>query len=190
MTPSCPWTAHGAWAARAHADKPLDAPSVLPDNDLFATRDGRWLALGILENKFWLALGEALGAAHPALHDPRFATRAGRMRYKEEVHAMLRASSWAARWRNGRRPLPGGTCRSRPCSSTSAVRRPPCAGARHDPLAAGGEGIALRFPVKFSLGLPDSGMEVPRWVEPDAGWRLGGGGDGGERVRRQGAIWV
>ncbi|AOY94363.1 CoA transferase [Cupriavidus sp. USMAA2-4] len=156
------WTAHGAWAARAHADKPLDAPSVLPDNDLFATRDGRWLALGILENKFWLALGEALGAAHPVLHDPRFATRAGRMRYKEEVHAMLKGiflggtlAEWEAAFAG--RDLPFS-----PVLEAQALFDDPHVQARGMIRSLPEEkAIALRFPVKFSLGLPDSGTEVP-----------------------------
>lgn len=85
------WTAHGAWAAREHAAQPHESPTVMPDNDLFETHDGRHLALGILENKFWLHLRDALGQEFPALLDERFASRAGRQRCKKEVNALLKA---------------------------------------------------------------------------------------------------
>lgn len=156
------WTAHGAWAARGYEERPADAPMVMPDNDLFETRDGRHLALGILENKFWGNLCEALGETFPALRDPRFAQRPGRQQHKAEVHGLLQEifrSRTLSEWTD----------------TFAAVDVPfsPALGARElfdDPhVQARGtvrhlpdeDAIALRFPVKFSLGLPESDDTVP-----------------------------
>lgn len=39
----------------------------MPENGIFQARDGRHLAIGILENKFWVTLGDVLGAEFPQL---------------------------------------------------------------------------------------------------------------------------
>jgi len=162
------WTAHGAWAAREYEAQPLAAPTVLPDNDLFATRDGRHLAMGILENKFWLNLAEAMGTAYPALRDARFASRAGRQQHKAEVNAVLKAmflSRTLAQWEAA---FAGRDLPFSPVLGARELFADPHVQARGMVRSLPEEGsIALRFPVKFSLGLPDSATEVPA---------LGGGG--------------
>ncbi|MGH8784161.1 MAG: CaiB/BaiF CoA transferase family protein [Cupriavidus necator] len=156
------WMAHGAWAARAHGGDPARTASVMPDNDLFETRDGRHVAMGILENKFWINLREALGGEHAELEDPRFESRAGRQKHKAEVHAVLKRvfaartlSEWIAR-------LDGLDVPFSPVLDAAGLFADPHvqarAGFRELP---GEEGIAVGFPVRFSAGLPDPGMEVP-----------------------------
>lgn len=156
------WMAHGAWSARAHADDPAAAATVMPDNDLFETADGRHLALGILENKFWLHLRDALSGEFAWLRDERFATRPGRQRHKDEVSGLLKTmfrTRTLAQW----------------CEAFAALDLPFSPVLRAGELFADphvrargmvrelddGKSIALRFPVRFSLGLPDSDVQVP-----------------------------
>lgn len=163
------WMAHGAWAARAHGGDPLQTASVMPDNDLFATRDGRHLALGILENKFWIHLREALGSEHAELADPRFDTRAGRQQHKQEVHALLQrifAARTLAEWSER---LGGIDVPFSPVLDADGLFADPHVQARAGYRALPAEeGIAVRFPVRFSAGLPDAGMHVPALGEHNA----------------------
>ena len=149
------WTAHGAWTARGHEAAPQESPTVMPENDLFETRDGRHLAMGILENKFWVNLGEALGEEFPALRDPRYATRAGRYGHKLAVNDLLAAvfrTRELAEWEAFFGPLDmpfspvlgaAELFEDAHVQARGVVRRP-----------AGEDGIAVNFPVRFSLGLP------------------------------------
>ncbi|WP_026035277.1 CoA transferase [Cupriavidus sp. BIS7] len=156
------WTAPAAWSARGHADRPWESQTVMPDNDLFETRDGRHLALGILENKFWLNFREAIGSDFPALMDERFATRAGRQSHKAEVNALLKAifaSRTLADWLDtlGAHDLPVS-----PLLAADELFADPHVRARGMIRELDdGQTIALRFPVKFSLGLPDGSDHVP-----------------------------
>ncbi|WP_373377257.1 CaiB/BaiF CoA transferase family protein [Cupriavidus nantongensis] len=148
------WTAHGAWTARAHEDSPRASSTVMPENDLFETRDGRHLAMGILENKFWDNLCAALGDAFPALRDSRFATRAGRGGHKVEVNDLLAAvfrTRDLAEWEDFFAPLDipfSPVLRAGELFDDAHVR------AREVVRRVEG-GIAVSFPVKFSLGLPE-----------------------------------
>ncbi|MBC3476563.1 hypothetical protein [Pseudomonas taiwanensis] len=56
-----------AWLSRGFEDHQVDSPTVMPENGIFQARDGRHLAIGILENKFWVTLGDVLGAEFPQL---------------------------------------------------------------------------------------------------------------------------
>lgn len=156
------WTAQGAWAARDYAHSPADAPMVMPDNDLFETRDDRHLALGILENKFWTNLCEALGTEFPALRDTRFTARAGRQQHKAEVHCLLQdmfrtrtLAAWAQVFAAVDVPFS-------PALEAQELFDDPHVRARGLIRQLPEEdAIALRFPVKFSLGLPDADDTVP-----------------------------
>ncbi|PZX34311.1 putative transferase; similar to caiB/baiF CoA-transferase family; Alpha-methylacyl-CoA racemase [Cupriavidus phytorum] len=148
------WTAHGAWTARAHEASPHASSTVMPENDLFETRDGRHLAMGILENKFWDNLCAALGDAFPALRDPRFATRAGRGGHKVEVNDLLAAvfrTRDLAAWGDFFAPL---DIPFSPVLGAGELFEDAHVRAREVVRRVEG-GIAVRFPVKFSLGLPD-----------------------------------
>ncbi|WP_454712004.1 CaiB/BaiF CoA transferase family protein [Cupriavidus nantongensis] len=148
------WTAHGAWTARAHEASPHASPTVMPENDLFETRDGRHLAMGILENKFWDNLCAALGDTFPSLRDPRFATRAARSGHKVEVNDLMAAvfrtrdlTEWAAFFEPLDIPFSpvlgaGELFEDAHVRARGVVRQVP-------------GGITVDFPVKFSLGLPE-----------------------------------
>ncbi len=156
------WTAHGAWAARDFAERPLASPTVMPENDIFETRDGRHLAMGILENKFWVNLCEALGADFPGLRDGRFSSRPGRQQHKPEVHGLLAGiflTRTLAEWSEVFAPL---DIPFSPSLSARELFADPHVLARSmiRPLPEEGA-IALGFPVRFSLGLPQSGDGVP-----------------------------
>lgn len=150
------WTAPLAWASRDYVECPLDSPGVMPENDLFQTSDGRYLALGILENKFWLNLREAIGAVFPALMDERFATRAGRQQHKREVNTLLvqifatrSLAQWIATLRDFDLPVS-------PVLDAHELFEDPHVQARGMVReCAADQTIDCRFPVKFSLDLPD-----------------------------------
>lgn len=162
------WTAHGAWSARTRTDEadetddPDGGPLVMPDNDLFETADGRHLAMGILENKFWLHLRDALGNDCPWLRDERFATRAGRQGHKREVSGLLKAmfrSRTLAQWRAA---FEGLDLPFSPVLNADELFADPHVRARGMVRELDdGRAIALRFPVRFSRGLPDSGTHAP-----------------------------
>jgi len=165
------WTAPAAWAARVYASLPSASQTVMPDNDLFETRDGRHLALGILENKFWLTLREAIGGDFPALMDERFATRTGRQSLKTEVNALLKAifaGRTLAEWLDalGAHDLPvSALLEAHELFADPHVRARGMVREVDD-----GQTIALRFPVKFSLGLPDGCDHVPELGEHESGY--------------------
>ncbi|CAQ71351.1 putative transferase; similar to caiB/baiF CoA-transferase family; Alpha-methylacyl-CoA racemase [Cupriavidus taiwanensis LMG 19424] len=148
------WTAHGAWTARTHEASPQASPTVMPENDLFETRDGRHLAMGILENKFWDNLCAALGDAFPALRDPRFATRAGRSGHKVAVNDLMAAvfrTRDLAEWVDFFAPF---DIPFSPVLGAGELFDDPHVRAREVVRRVEG-GIAVDFPVKFSLGLPE-----------------------------------
>ena len=60
-----------------------------PTNDVFATADGRRLALGIVEDRFWAAFVAAARDLEPRLADPRFVQEPARRTHGDEVHALL-----------------------------------------------------------------------------------------------------
>ena len=62
---------------------------IMPDNDLFETKDGRFFCVGVMENKFWLALRDVLKVEFPDITNPAYDDRLGRMKHKLAVHQML-----------------------------------------------------------------------------------------------------
>jgi len=157
------WTVQGAWGARGLSqDALINAPTVMPENDLFETRDGRHLAMGILENKFWVNLCEVLGDEFPALRDPRMATRGQRLKIKAEVNALLVSvfasktlDEWSARFADADVPYS-------PVLQADELFEDAQLKARQMVRHHADEGqISVRFPVKFSAGLPDQSPAVP-----------------------------
>lgn len=162
------WTAHMAWLARGFEDNPVASPTVMPENDIFHTRDGRYLAMGILENKFWVTLCEVLGDEFPQLRDARFTNRMNRFCHKQEVNAMLKAvflSRTLAQWTQtfAAHDLPFS-----PLLNASELFDDPHVQARGtvQPLAQE-RTISVGFPVKFSRGLPAGNPTVPALGEYD-----------------------
>ncbi len=87
------------WAAMRHGLDPAVDPKahIFPVNDVFETRDGERLTLGILEQHFW----ENFLRFVPELADARFATDAGRRAHGDELSAQLAAvmrTRTAAEW--------------------------------------------------------------------------------------------
>ncbi|WP_244438939.1 CaiB/BaiF CoA transferase family protein [Paraburkholderia dilworthii] len=163
------WTASAAWTSRAYADRPLASPNVMPENDIFPTRDGRHLALGIMENKFWLNLCEALGADYPALTDDRFASRLGRQQFKREVNALLTGiflQRTLAEWLD---TLTSFDLPVSPLLDAHELFDDPHVRERGMIRELANEAtMAVRFPVKFSAGLPDAGDTVPLLGQHDS----------------------
>ncbi|AOJ65965.1 acyl-CoA transferase [Burkholderia ubonensis] len=158
----CAWTAPAAWAMRGQCDAADDVRWVMPDNDLFETADGRHVALATLEDKFWNTLADALGDAFPALRDPRFAARAGRQRHKRDVSALLRAVFATRTQADWMRTLRALDLPASPLHDADELFADPHVRARGIAREVAGDGsLAVRFPVKFSLGLPDGDDHVP-----------------------------
>lgn len=171
------WTAPGIDALR-HTGADVEAlDHVMPDNDVFRTADGRYLVLGILEDKFWLALADVLSPLCPALAAERYRTRRGRLANKRELSACLKAlivsrtlAQWAALldpetipWTPV--PEPREWFGDAHVRARGMVRRHPDGG------------LDLRFPVRFSgRWAPSSGM-APALDQHRAGildWLAGG----------------
>ncbi|MFC6299407.1 CoA transferase [Pseudomonas sp. CCM 7893] len=156
------WTAPTAWLARSFEKKPVMSPLVMPENDIFETQDGRHLALGILENKFWVNLCDCLGEVFPLLKDPRFSTRMGRLACKLEVNQLLKQvflskplAQWVQYFADVDLPFS-------PLLGANELFADAHVQSRGTLREFAKEGtIAVRFPVKFSLGLPDSEGKVP-----------------------------
>jgi crotonobetainyl-CoA:carnitine CoA-transferase CaiB-like acyl-CoA transferase len=133
---------------------------IMPDNELFETRDGRFISLAILENKFWLTLRDQLQNEYPQIANPDYEERAGRMRHKKAVHRLLTeifASKTLKQWEERLQHL------DLPWASVHDL-----GGFLHDPHIAyrniikpmthpdtGQISKQAGFPVKFSLGLDD-----------------------------------
>ncbi|MEK7944358.1 CoA transferase [Pigmentiphaga sp. YJ18] len=97
------WTAPGIDALRHTGTDVEGLDHVMPDNDVFRTADGRHLVLGILEDKFWLALSDVLAPLCPGLDAAEYRTRRGRLANKRELSSRLKAliasrtlAQWAA----------------------------------------------------------------------------------------------
>jgi crotonobetainyl-CoA:carnitine CoA-transferase CaiB-like acyl-CoA transferase len=68
-------------------------PAVAPHNTYRCTGDDRWIAIAVMNDAEWQALGRALDEPAWAL-DTRFATNAGRIAHQDEIDGHLGA--WAA----------------------------------------------------------------------------------------------
>ncbi len=84
------------WAAQMVLSTPgidtaalADLPLVMADSDIFRTRDGRYLALATLEDKFWTQFAKVAKEFEPSLAEERFARRRGRDQDKHDLHALL-----------------------------------------------------------------------------------------------------
>lgn len=74
---------------------------LFPTNDLFATADGKQIALAIIEQKFWDNFVQAVGASHSHFAADRYATEEGRREHGDELMDELSAlfsGNSAAHW--------------------------------------------------------------------------------------------
>ena len=65
---------------------------LMPGNDTFATADGRWMALGLIEPMFWDHFVAAAADVEPRLRSPAYATLAQRLGCVAEVSAVIAAA--------------------------------------------------------------------------------------------------
>lgn len=82
-----------AWAA-ARGGRRLertadDRSHLYPTNDIFATSDGRWIALGAVEERFWEATRKVLATVEPELAAPRFSGLEARLANGDELHELV-----------------------------------------------------------------------------------------------------
>ena len=63
-----------------------------PTNDLFETADGRFIALGIVEEHFWSKFLDALGADAGSMREARFASEPLRREHGDVLQPLLRAA--------------------------------------------------------------------------------------------------
>ena len=56
---------------------------------VFPTQDGKFITLGVYEDKFWISLCKVLGLEEP-LRDPRFATIHERLKHREAIASLLK----------------------------------------------------------------------------------------------------
>ena len=162
------WTAQMAWLARGFEHNSVASPTVMPENDIFQTRDGRYLALGILENKFWVTLCDVLGEEFSQLRDERFATRMSRFGRKQAVNDMLKEVFLSRTLEQWTETFAGHDLPFSPLLTASELFDDPHVQARGTVrVLPEDRTISVRFPVKFSRGLPDSDPAVPALGEYD-----------------------
>ena len=78
------------WSAMRHSLGPVDPKAhIFPVNDIFETRDGKRLTLGILEEHFWNNFVEAVGDAAKDLKDAKYASDELRRKNGDELSARL-----------------------------------------------------------------------------------------------------
>lgn len=73
-----------------------DRRHLYPTNDVFCTRDGRWLALGAVEERFWQAARAVLAEVEPRLRESRFEGMQARLAHGDELHGLV-AEAFARR---------------------------------------------------------------------------------------------
>lgn len=85
-----------AWAA-ARGGPALDRDAddrrhLYPTNDVFRTRDDRWLALGAVEERFWQSARRVLASQEPRLREGRFDDPRARVDHADELHDLVMAA--------------------------------------------------------------------------------------------------
>ena len=157
------WTAPGIDIMRRATGNDIgEMAHIMPDNDLFATADGRYVALGILEEKFWMNLRERLRAEFPEIGSQVYDTRAGRMRRKRELHALLKSIFVGKTLEQWQQVFHASDIPWAPVLDHEEVFTDPHVVERGLLNAApDGNGMVLGFPVRFSSGLPQRAASVP-----------------------------
>lgn len=62
---------------------------LIPTNDVFRAADGRFVALGVVEQHFWTAFANVMATEVPAILDERFEDADGRAQHGDELHALV-----------------------------------------------------------------------------------------------------
>ena len=136
------------WSAMRHSlDDGVDPKAhIFPVNDVFETKDGKRLTLGILEEHFWQNFLNAAAGDAAVLKDPKYATDASRRRHGDELSALLAlllrtktAEEWIRLCEANDVPVD-------PCLTPAQAARLEHVRSRENVAARGGENFAL-FPV-------------------------------------------
>lgn len=82
-----------AWAA-ARGGERLDRTyddrrHLYPTNDVFGTSDGRFIAVGAIEERFWTEFRKVLAEHEPRLADERFTGLESRLEHGDELHELV-----------------------------------------------------------------------------------------------------
>ena len=119
---------------------------IFPVNDIFETRDGKRLTLGILEDHFWNNFVKAVGSAAPDLQDAKYSTDVLRRENGdslsarlEQVVAMKTGDEWVKSLEEADVPVDL-------CLTPAEAASLPQIVARQDVAEIGGEKFAM-FPV-------------------------------------------
>ncbi len=157
------WTLPGIDMMLRRTGDDLDAMAhIMPDNDLFKTADGRYIALGILEEKFWNALRDRLSAEFPVLASGAYSTRSLRMANKRALHDALNIIFASKSRREWKACFEGTDIPWAPVLEHDEIAQDPhvLAQGLHTPCGTT-TGFRPFFPVRFSGGLPDIADTVP-----------------------------
>jgi crotonobetainyl-CoA:carnitine CoA-transferase CaiB-like acyl-CoA transferase len=136
------------WSAMRHSlNHGVDPKAhIFPVNDIFETKDGRRLTLGILEDHFWNNFLKAVGEAAPDLQDKKYSTDVLRRENGDalsarlsQVVAMKTADDWVKVLEEADVPVDM-------CLTPAEAASLPQIVARQDVAEIGGEKFAL-FPV-------------------------------------------
>ncbi|WP_053416048.1 CaiB/BaiF CoA transferase family protein [Viridibacillus arvi] len=76
-----------------HNEKALsstESPLVMPGNDMYETKDGKWLTLGLNEDKFWVNFIQCLQQEFPVLGIKQWRNPLERMSRKVELHHLIK----------------------------------------------------------------------------------------------------
>jgi len=139
---------------RRHTDRASPTSTGLACYNVYRTKDDRYLAVGALEPKFWLALNEAVAGRPPS---PSSSRGAGPGQGARRARRDLRDPT-AAEW-NARSATT--TAASRSSRARRAGRSPTPSGARGVFTFDAGPGIGLRPPARTPLGTPSSPRPPP-----------------------------
>ena len=149
------------WSAMRHSlDHDVDPKAhIFPVNDVFETKDGRRLTLGILEEHFWNNFVEAVGDAAKDLKDAKYASDSLRRENGNELSARLAqvvAMKTADEWVKA---LEAADVPVDLCLTPAEAASLPQIVARQDVAEMGGEKFAL-FPV-FANGKRGGSLRRP-----------------------------
>ncbi len=153
------WTATRLGDFLENGTAPRDAYDfghLAPANQAYQTRDGRWIAFGAVEEKFWIELCSALG--HPDWpRDSRFATGRPRREHAEVLMQLIQAAvatRTLSEWATVLEPL---DLPWAPVADPADLANEPHIVARHLVEALDGGGAQVPYPVPS----PSGGVRPP-----------------------------
>ncbi|MBX6377783.1 MAG: CoA transferase [Clostridia bacterium] len=142
--------------------RPEEMPHLSPVNKVFECADGRRIAIGALEDKFWVNLCRALGREDLATN-PRYATNRLRNEHRDEILPVIREAFRSRRRDEWVEHLSRYDVPCSPVLEPDEVVAHPQIQARGlvvpVPKPEGGQGLQIRYPVQFSQA--EAGVRTP-----------------------------